>query len=122
MIVRGIRGATTVDRNEEKQITEASMNLLKEMIKLNNIQSEQVASLFISVTSDLSASFPAKALRQLEGYQFVPVMCMKEIDVKDSMPMCIRMMMHINTTMDQVDIHHVYLKEAVGLRPDLIDK
>ncbi|WLR44271.1 chorismate mutase [Bacillus carboniphilus] len=121
-MVRGIRGATTVDRNEEKQITEASMNLLKEMIKLNNIQSEQVASLFISVTSDLSASFPAKALRQLEGYQFVPVMCMKEIDVKDSMPMCIRMMMHINTTMDQVDIHHVYLKEAVGLRPDLIDK
>ncbi len=67
------------------------------MIKLNQIHPDSVASVFISTTEDINAAFPAKALRKFEGWTYVPVMCMQEIPVPNSLKMCIRIMMHVNT-------------------------
>ncbi|MFE8695665.1 chorismate mutase [Cytobacillus sp. FJAT-53684] len=118
-MIRGVRGATTVIENEEKEIIEATEVLLRKMIEQNRIEANTVASVFISVTEDITAAFPAKAIRLIDGWTFVPIMCMKEVPVPSSLTKCIRVMMHVNTTIPQEEISHVYLGEAVSLRPDL---
>jgi len=118
-MVRGIRGATTVKSNTVEQVLSATEKLLQEMIEKNNLQAEQVAQALISVTEDIDAAFPAAALRKIEGWQYVPVMCMREIPVPNSLQKCIRVMMTVNTTINQKEIQHIYLEEAVALRPDL---
>ncbi|MDZ5712008.1 chorismate mutase [Jeotgalibacillus haloalkalitolerans] len=119
-MIRGIRGATTVDHDQQESIVNATFSLLEDMIEKNNIDPEDTASVFISTTDDINSVFPAKALRKLEGWEYVPVMCMSEIPVKDALPFCIRVMVHVNTPKKQKEIQHVYHHEAVKLRPDLV--
>lgn len=122
MISRGIRGATTVSENNADLIIQETKNVLQEMIEKNDVKPNDVSHVFISVTDDLSATFPAKALREFPGWTYVPVMCMAEIDVIGSLKSCIRVMMVVNTKQAQDEIHHVFHNEAVRLRPDLVDK
>jgi chorismate mutase len=119
---RGVRGAITVKENNEEVIFQATDRLFKKIIHDNQIEPEQVASVFISVTDDITEAFPAKVLRSMEGWSYVPVMCMKEITVRSALDKCIRVMMHINTSKSQQEINHVYLEDAVTLRPDLVVK
>ena len=77
--------------------------------------------MFISVTSDINAGFPARSVREIPGWSLVPVMCMKEIEVPNSLEKCIRIMMVIRTDKAQDEIHHVFLNDAIQLRPDLIN-
>ncbi|RXJ03950.1 chorismate mutase [Anaerobacillus alkaliphilus] len=118
-MVRGIRGAITVINNEEQEIIKATERLIKEIIILNQVAPENVAHIIITVTEDLNATFPAKALRSFEGWTYVPVMCSREIPVPKSLPKCIRVMLTVNTSSAQADIKHVYLEDAIHLRPDL---
>lgn len=118
-MIRGVRGAVTVEENNETEIAEATEMLIRQMILENNIGADAVASVFISVTEELTAAFPAKALRSIEGWTFVPVMCMREIPVEGSLPKCIRVMMHVNSNSPQEAVSHVYLRKAAVLRPDL---
>ncbi|PLT34877.1 chorismate mutase [Bacillus sp. V5-8f] len=120
-MIRGVRGATTVEKNDEQGIITATEKLLAKMIADNEIEPENVASVFISVTDDIDSVFPAKALRKFDGWTYVPVMCMKEIQVNGSLPYCIRIMLHLNTEKAQQDIQHAYLEKAIALRPDLKD-
>ena len=121
-MIRGIRGATTVTENNEKEMMEVTINVVKSMVAANNVRPESVSHIFFSVTADLNAGFPAKAIRQLPDWTHVPVMCMQEIDVPNSLEKCIRVMMVTNTDSKQQDIEHVFHNEAVKLRPDLIEK
>lgn len=118
-MVRGIRGATTIVTNTEQEITQASLELVRELINKNKIEPEQVAHVLFTVTPDVSAAFPAKVLREISGWSFVPVVCAQEIPVPGSLPLCIRVLMTVNTDESQENISHVYLKDAVKLRPDL---
>ncbi|MFA1820714.1 chorismate mutase [Virgibacillus oceani] len=120
-MTRGVRGATTVKHNEENQIIKETRKVLEEMVSINDIKPECISHVFISATIDLNAGFPAKALRELPGFTYVPVMCMSEIDVPGALPFCIRIMMVVNTEKEQKEIHHVFHNEAVKLRPDLIE-
>jgi len=119
-VIRGVRGAITINENTAGEILSATEQLAKEMIEANNIDPEKVASVFISVTEDVTGGFPAKALRSLNGWKFVPVMCMQEIPVPGGLPHCIRIMMHVNTDIGQQEIQHIYLRDAKVLRPDLV--
>lgn len=121
-MVRGVRGATTVPENEEQQIITNTKKLVEDMVNKNNINEMEISHILISVTNDINAGFPAKALRQIPGWTFVPVMCMKEIDVPNSLKLCIRVMMVVNKEMDQQDVKHIFQNEAIQLRPDLIQK
>jgi chorismate mutase len=118
MQCRGVRGATTVDGNTREEILAATRQLLALMIRLNSIESEDVASATFSLTRDLDAEFPALAARQL-GWLDVPLLCTYEVDVPGSLRQCVRVMLHWNTDKSQADIRHVYIKDAVKLRPDL---
>lgn len=119
MVVRGVRGATTIEHNVELDILSATSELLLEIMEVNQFQPTDICSVMITVTHDITAAFPAKAIRQLSGWDMVPLMCALEIPVAQSLAKCIRVMMHINTTKKQEEIKHVYLRQAVSLRPDL---
>ena len=112
---RGIRGATTADANTDEAIYSATRDMLQELINLNDINQEQVAAVYFTVTSDLDAAFPAAAARQL-GWNNVALMCSTEIPVPDSMGRCIRVMILYNTETSQEDIANVYLKGTDVLR------
>ncbi|MCY3658793.1 MAG: chorismate mutase [Caldilineaceae bacterium] len=116
-VCRGVRGATTVVENNAREILAATRELLAMMIRLNGIEAEDVASGIFTTTQDLVAAYPATAARQL-GWMSVPLLCGHEMAVPDGLPRCVRILLHWNTDRSQDEIHHVYLKEAVQLRPD----
>lgn len=118
MRVRGIRGATTVNNNHREEIVQGTKELLLAMVEENQLDTQEIASIFFTVTSDLTAEFPASAARVL-GWDAVPLLCATEIPVPDSKTRCIRILMHVNTNLGQQEIKHVYLREAISLRPDL---
>lgn len=120
MACRGVRGATTTDSHSREDILIATRQLLALMIRRNHIESCDVASAIFSSTADLNAEFPALAARQL-GWLDVPLLCTHEIDVPGSLDQCIRILVHWNTDKPQQEIHHVYVKGATQLRPDIRD-
>lgn len=120
MWVRGIRGATTVKENDEQEILQATAEMLNRIVEENGLIPEDICSVFVTTTGDLTATFPAQAIRQMPGWELVPLMCSLEIPVQPSLPKCIRLMVHVNTAKRQDEIRHVYLNEARRLRPDIV--
>ena len=119
MAVRGIRGATVAKKNTEQEIVAATKELLNAIQAANiTLLLEDIASFIFTVTDDLQAAFPAKAAREL-GWDMVPLMCAQEINVPGSLRKCIRVLIHWNTELGQLEVKHVYLREARNLRPDL---
>jgi chorismate mutase len=118
MAVRGIRGATT-SQAEEASILSATRELLSAILKANpSLQTSDIASAWFTVTSDLQLVHPARAARDM-GWNEVPLMCASEIDVPGSLCNCVRVLIHWNTDLPQSAVKHVYLHDAVKLRPDL---
>jgi len=119
MLVRGIRGAITADRNTEEEIIKKTKELLINLKKENDFEIEDIISIFFNVTADLNSTFPARAAREL-GWDMVPLFDMQEIDVQGSLPLCIRILIQINCSKSQREIKHCYLRGAKILRGDLI--
>jgi len=120
MPIRGIRGAITVSANESDLILQATRELLEAIVEANGeMKPEDVASVLLTVTDDLTSTFPAQGARQM-GWGLVPMLCAREIPVPGSLPRVIRVLLHWNTEVPQSEITHVYLREAVKLRPDLV--
>ena len=119
MLVRGIRGATTVDSNSREAILDATRELLGEILRTNDVRMEDVASAYFTTTPDLNAEFPAVTARVDFGWTNVALMCGHEMSVPGSMAMCLRIMLHVNTERAQDEINHIYLRGAAALRPDL---
>ena len=119
MQVRGVRGATVVCGDEPEEIISATKELLGAILEANSeLNKNNIASAIFTVTNDLKSAYPARAAREI-GWDLVPLMCAQEIPVPGSLPKCIRVLLHWNTNTPQIDVHHVYLKEAARLRPDL---
>ena len=115
MITKGIRGAITVEENTVESIKSATLELLKEMIEQNNITQEKISHAIFTLTNDLNAEFPAKFARLDFGWDKVAMMCFHELDVPNSIPMCLRILVVINCD-DNFEPKFVYLKGASGLR------
>lgn len=119
MRVRGIRGATSVDADRPELILKATRELLQEILRANEIEEfDEIVSAVFTTTPDLTSTFPAEAARLL-GMNQVPLLCACEIPVRGAMPMCIRVLLHVNTDRTQAEMKHVYLREAKRLRPDV---
>ena len=114
---RGIRGATTVTENTAEEILEATCDLLTALIRLNEIEPEDVVSAIFTTTVDLTATFPALAAREL-GWTEVPLLCTHEMAVPGALGKVVRILLHVNTARRHGEIRHVYLKDARGLRPE----
>jgi chorismate mutase len=88
------------------------------MVRANDVETEDIASIFLTASPDLNAEFPAYAARDL-GWTAVPLLCAQEIGVPGSMTRLIRILLHVNSTKSQSEIKHQYLGETKELRPDL---
>ena len=117
-LVRGIRGATVVSQDAPDEILSATRELLEAILQANpTLRPSDLASAWFTLTDDLCSVYPARAAREL-GWVNVPLMCAQEIPVPGSLARCIRVLLHWNTDLSQEEIHHVYLREAAGLRPE----
>ncbi len=117
MMCRGVRGAITVSSDREDDILEATRELLQAMLLSNEMRVDDIASVYFTTTSDLTATYPAYAARQL-GWYDVALLCGNEIDVAGGLAKCVRVLIHWNTARMAREIIHVYLREARVLRPD----
>ena len=118
MMIRGVRGAITVADNTEEAIWSATRELLETMVGRNSINEDDVASILFTTTPELTAAYPAKAARMF-GWSRTALMGFVEADITDGLKMCIRVLIHWNTDKSMDEIHHVFLRDAVKLRPDL---
>ncbi len=120
-VCRGVRGATTVDENSREAIMEATRQLLETITRLNDMDLDDIASVYFTTTTDLDAAYPAAAAREL-GWFDVALLCAHEMNVNEGLPRCIRVLIHWNTPLLARDLHHVYLRGAKVLRPDLASR
>ena len=121
MRCHGIRGAITVDANTPEAIEAATRRLLSRLVAANDLEVDDVASVIFTATPDLDAIYPAASARAL-GWTHVPLLCMREMVVENSLPRCIRVLIHWNTDRSPEAIRHIYLGSARALRPDLADQ
>ena len=118
LMVRGLRGATTVDEDTVEQVTQRSQELILRLMERNDLTEDDIVSVLFTATADVTSVFPATAIREI-GFGAVPLLCAAEIAVPGAMPRCIRVLLHVHTTRSKDEIHHVYLHGAQGLRDDL---
>ncbi len=115
MITKGIRGAITVENNSVEALREATLVLLQGMIAKNAVTSDKISHVIFTTTNDLNAEFPAKFARLELGWDNVAMMCFHELDVPNSLAMCLRVLIVVNCENDFVP-QFVYLKGASVLR------
>ena len=116
--VRALRGATTLDNDEADHLLQRVGSLVTEMIERNSLEPEDIISILFTATPDIHSIFPAVAARNL-GLGDVPLICAQEIDVAGAMPLCVRVMMHVETSLARAEVRHVYQHNARSLRDDL---
>src|SRR6201997_2165357 len=107
-MVRGLRGATTVEADTTAQVTERSQELLRELMARNDLAEDDIVSILFTATPDVTSMFPATAIREI-GFGAVPLLCASEIAVPGAMPKCIRVLLHVHTPKSRDEMHHVYL-------------
>jgi chorismate mutase len=118
LVVRGLRGATTVEVDTVRQVTERSQELMLRIMERNGLVEDDIVSVLFTATADVTSVFPATAIREI-GFGAVPLLCAAEIAVPGAMPLCIRVLLHVHTARSKDEMHHVYLHGAQGLRDDL---
>ena len=120
MAMRGLRGATTVSRDDKEEIWQAAKILVEDLLQKNDISSEVIGAAIFSMTEDLTAAFPSTGVRSLPGFDMVPLFDARQCAIEGSLPRCIRVLLLIDTDKNQQELRHVYQAGAAALRPDLI--
>jgi chorismate mutase len=118
LVLRAVRGATTVASDDPELIRKATEELLDELLGANALDSDHVVSALFTVTPDLCSEFAAQSARRA-GWDDVPMICAQEADIDGALPRCIRVLLHVHTARARSEMRHVYLREAITLRPDL---
>lgn len=120
MFSRGIRGAITIEEDNQELMEKATIELFTKMIKSNDVEIENISHILFTLTKDLKSAFPAKFVRRNFKIQYVPLLCVNELDVEPSLKKCLRILMVVNTEKKQDEIKHIYLGGAKILRSDLV--
>src|SRR5256714_2075956 len=116
-----IRGATSVEEDDPQHIADATRELLQRIVERNWLETDEIVSVWFTVTPDLTSAFPALAAREM-GWVDIPLLCASEIPVLDSMPRCLRTLVEVEVRAPRKLETHIYLRDAVGLRPDVAHK
>lgn len=116
--MRAIRGATCLERDDAELMREAVVELLGEMLARNSIDQQQLVSIILTGTPDLTSAFPAAGARDL-GLVDVPLICAQEMDVVGALERVVRVMIHADIDTPRAEIRHVYLRGAEVLRQDI---
>lgn len=115
-----LRGATTLDANTREEVLARTVELLEALMARNGLTSDDVVSLLFTATGDVTAEFPAAAVREA-GIADVPMLCARELEIDGgtNVPLCIRVMAHVHTDRPRSQRRHAYLRGARQLRTDL---
>ncbi len=114
-----IRGATTINKDDQESVQKAVEKLIKEIWSSNGIDKSEIISINFSSTADIRSYYPAKAFRDL-GYDRIPLFSSVEPEIKGSLDHTIRLLIYLERPNSR-DVKHIYLNEAANLRPDLIE-
>lgn len=117
--VRAFRGATTVAADQPALIREAVQEMLDAILDDNDLVPADIISAVFTATPDLVSEFPAHAAR-LYGWTDIPLLCAQELPVTGALPRCLRVMVHAESSRARNEIRHVYLRDAILLRSDLL--
>lgn len=120
MAVRGLRGATTVDVDDQAEIHKRTTDLLTVLFERNELEPDDLISIFFTTTPDLHSVAPAAAARAF-GLVDVPLLCAQEMDVDGALEKCVRLLLHIETDRGRQQLRHVFLRGATRLRPELAE-
>ena len=112
-----IRGATTATGNSVKEIEDAVVELIDELISRNNLIKANLLSITFTATKDLDACFPASIARKLNGLDAVAFLDCQQMYVSDDIDFCIRLMAQVLLPPNNT-VHHPYLRGASKLRAD----
>ena len=118
MRVRAVRGATQLESDSREHMLERVAEMVTGVMEANSLTVDDFISIIFTATSDLVSEFPAYAARRL-GFDDVPLICARELEVDGSMPRVVRMMAHVESHLPRSEVTHVYLHGAANLRRDL---
>ena len=118
MRVRAVRGATQLEHDSRDHMLERVAEMVSDVMRANDLTVDDFISIVFTATSDLVSEFPAYAARQL-GFDDVPLICARELEIEGSMPRVVRMLAHVETHLSRSEVTHVYLHGAAHLRRDL---
>ena len=118
MAIRAIRGATCLSANSAQEMNEAVAELIDNMLARNHVDQQDVISIFLTGTPDLTCAFPAAGIR-IHGLTDVPLMCAQEMNIDGALERVVRILAQVETDSSRSDITHVYLRGAELLRADL---
>lgn len=114
-----IRGATTVECDNKREIDASVKELISTIINKNDVLIDDIVSIIFTCTLDLKSVYPAEAVREM-GITHAGLLCLQEMSVENSLKRCIRVLVLVNGDRAQMEVKHVYLREAVNLRRDLL--
>lgn len=122
MKVLAIRGATTVSSNTREEILKESSILIEEIIDKNQLDTNDIISMYFTMTRDLDKVYPALAVREMLNITDIPLLNFEEKYIEGSLEKCIRVMIYINSNKNKQDVKHIYLNKSKILRPDIVNK
>ena len=112
-----IRGATSSSGNSAKEIEDAVVELIDELISRNNLSKTNLLSIIFTTTKDLDACFPAAIARKCNGLDSVAFLDCQQMYVSNDIDFCIRIMAQVLLPPNYL-VKHPYLRGASKLRPD----
>ena len=112
-----IRGATTASGNSSREIEDAVVELINELISRNNLIKKNLLSITFTSTKDLNACFPASIARKCNGLDTVAFLDCQQMYVPDDVDFCIRIMAQVLFPSNNT-VQHPYLRGASKLRAD----
>lgn len=118
MRVVGLRGAITCTEDSATEIETRTQRLVEELLARNDVAGDDLVSVIVTATDDLTAAYPASAIRAL-GFDDVPLLGARELAVEGGLPRCIRVLVHCYSSRTRAEVQHVYLEDARRLRADL---
>jgi chorismate mutase len=113
-----IRGATTITENSVAAIHKYSIELISEIIKQNHLNLQSINTIIFSCTKDITKEYPGKCIREYFKLNNTAIMHFNEMDVENSLTLCIRVLLLINEE-SYTQIKYVYLHDAMNLRSDI---
>jgi chorismate mutase len=115
--IKFIRGATTASGNSVKEIEDAVVELVNELIARNNLANTNLLSITFTTTKDLDACFPASIARKFNGLDSVAFLDCQQMYVPNDINFCIRLMAQVLLPSIHA-VKHPYLRGASKLRSD----
>ena len=112
-----IRGATTASGNSVREIEDAVLELINELISRNNLIKSNIISITFTATKDLDACFPASVARRSIGLDSVAFLDCQQMFVSNDINFCIRILAQVFLS-PKNPVQHPYLRGASKLRPD----